>query len=558
MSRKVGLRGASMVEKSGFRKWLPLAVLALTLFIIVLDTTIINVSIRNIIGDLHTNLKAVQWVITGYSLVLAAFTITGGRLGDIFGRKRMFMIGAVIFAVGSLLASRAHSAAWLFLSVAVVEGTGAAIMLPSTASLLLSEYRGKDRAIAFGVYGAVAGAAATIGPVLGGYLTTNYSWRWNYLINPLVVLLLLAGSFAISEAQERQRHVPDVVSILCSAIGLAGVVYGIIESSTYGWIKAKQPYEILGQQHDLHGLSVSIFAILLGFLFLVLFIWRQASLERRQKMPLVSLILFRNGQFMSGTTTLMVSVIAQFGLVFALPVFFQGLLGKDAFHSGLAFLPFSLAILVAAPISGILAGKANVPSRWLIQLGLACSIVGSLLLHQELTATSTVATFIPGLAIFGLGFGLAFSQLANVTLSAVSVQQAGEASGVNNTFRQIGSSLGQALIGALLISTLATQLHKDVSASVVIPAITKAQVTSVTASSAESLGTSNAREATLPPQVAKEVLRIRSDAIVHGARVAMLATSIAAALSLLLSTRLPKRAAIHGEDIEPGVKHAKA
>lgn len=547
-----------MTEKSGFRKWLPLAVLALTLFIIVLDTTIINVSIRNIIGDLHTNLKAVQWVITGYSLVLAAFTITGGRLGDIFGRKRMFMIGAVIFAVGSLLASRAHSAAGLFLSVAVVEGAGAAIMLPSTASLILSEYRGKDRAIAFGVYGAVAGAAATIGPVVGGYLTTNYSWRWNYLINPLVVLLLLAGSFAISEAYERQRHIPDIVSILCSAIGLAGVVYGIIESSTYGWIKTKAPYELLGQRYGLHGLSVSIFAIFLGLVFLVLFVWRQASLERRKKMPLVSLLLFRNSQFMSGTTTLMMSVIAQFGLVFALPVFFQGLLGKDAFHSGLAFLPFSLAILIAAPVSGVLAGKANVPSRWLIQIGLICSIVGALLLHQELAATSTVATFIPGLAMFGLGFGLAFSQLANITLSAVSVQQAGEASGVNNTFRQIGSSIGQALIGALLISTLATQLHKDVSASVVIPVSAKAQVTSVTASSAESLGTSGAREAPLSLQVAKEVLRIRNDAIVHGARVAMLATSIAAALSLLLSTRLPKRAAIHGEDIESGVEHAKA
>ena len=157
-----------MAEETGFKKWAPLMVMALALFIVVLDTTIINVSIKAIISDLHTNLKAIQWVITGYSLTLAAFTITGGRLGDIFGRKKMFLIGAVIFAIGSLLASQAHSAAFLMVSVSVIEGVGAALMLPATASLLVSTYRDKDRAIAFGVYGAIAGAAATIGPVANG------------------------------------------------------------------------------------------------------------------------------------------------------------------------------------------------------------------------------------------------------------------------------------------------------------------------------------------------------------------------------------------------------
>ncbi len=540
-----------MAEKTGIRKWLPLAVLALTLFIIVLDSTIINVSIKSIIGDLHTNLKAVQWVITGYSLVLAAFTITGGRLGDIFGRKRMFMIGAVIFGIGSLLASRSHSAPMLLLNVAVVEGLGAAIMLPSTASLLLSEYRGKDRAIAFGVYGAIAGAAATIGPVVGGYLTTNYSWRWNYLINPIIVLVLLAGSFVLSEAHEGQRHVPDILSIVLSALGLAGVVYGIIESSTYGWIKAKLPYEILSRHYPLHNISITVYAIILGLVFLGLFAARQRSLEAHGKLPLVSTALFKNREFMAGTITLMVSVVAQFGLVFAIPVFFQGLLGKDAFHSGIAILPFSLAILVAAPLSGVLAGKANVPSRYLIQVGLCFAIVGAFLLHQELSVTSTVGTFIPGLAVFGAGFGLAFSQLANITLSAVSVEQAGEASGTNNTFRQVGASLGQALIGALLISTLVTQLNKDVAGSTVIPVPVKAEATAAAASTAESLGTNDGPSLKqVPVPIVNEIVRIKNDAIVHGARAAMLATTGAAMLALISSTRLPKRAAIRGEDID--------
>lgn len=539
------------MAESGLRKWLPLAVMALALFIVVLDTTIINVSIKSIIGDLHTNLKAVQWVITGYSLVLAAFTITGGRLGDIFGRKRMFMIGAVVFAIGSLLASRAHSAPQLLLSVSLIEAAGAALMLPSTASLILSIYRGKDRALAFGVYGAVAGAAATIGPIVGGFLTTNYSWRWNYLINPLVALVLLAGSFVIHEVADRHAHRPDVLSILLSALGLAGIVYGIIESSTYGWLHASAPYEIVGRTYALHNVSITVYAIVFGVVFLGLFLWRQRSLERHDRVPLVSLKLFTKRQFVVGTVTTLVAVMAQFGFIFALPVFFQGLLGKDAFHTGLAILPFSISILVGAPLSGVLAGKRNVPPKYLIQVGLALVVVGAWLLHEELAVTSTTTSFVPGLMVFGLGFGLAFSQLANLTLSAVSVDQAGEASGVNNTFRQVGSSLGQALIGALLISALASQLHRDMSTSTIIPAPVKPLVTTAVADSAESLGTnSGPSTAQLPPPVMREIIHIRNDAIVHGARIAMLTTTGVAAGALVLSVLLPKRSVEHPEDLD--------
>jgi len=539
---------------SGVRKWLPLAVLALALFIVVLDTTIINVSIKSIIGDLHSNLKAVQWVITGYSLVLAAFTITGGRLGDIFGRKRMFMVGAIVFAIGSLLASRVHSAPQLLVSVSVIEATGAAMMLPSTASLILSMYRGRDRALAFGVYGAVAGAAATIGPIIGGFLTTNYSWRWNYLINPGVVLVLLIGSFIIRETQETHPHRPDILSVLLSAFGLGGIVYGIIESSTYGWIKAKMAYEIFSHQYSLGGISITAYAIIFGFIFLGLFLLRQQSLEHRSRVPLVSLALFRKRQFIVGTVVTMVAVVAQFGFIFALPVFFQGLLGKDAFHTGLAILPFSASILVGSPLSGVLTGKFNVAPRYLIQTGLTLSVVGAVLLHQELSVTSTTTTFVPGLSVFGFGFGLAFSQLANLTLSAVSVNQAGEASGVNNTFRQIGSSLGQALIGAILISALATHLQSDIAKSTVIPAQLKGQITASIAASAESLGTAGGADPSqpMPQAIAREIARIRNDAIVAGARTAMIGTVGASILALLISTQLPKRS-LRAEDLDQDV-----
>lgn len=532
-----------MAEETGIKKWLPLVVMALALFIVVLDTTILNVSIKAVIDDLHSDLKSIQWVVTGYSLMLAAFTITGGRLGDIFGRKKMFMIGAIIFGIGSLMASRAESASFLLLSVSLVEAVGAALMLPATASLLVSTYRGKDRAIAFGVYGAIAGAAATIGPILGGWLTTNYSWHWNYLINPLVVIVLLAGSVAIKEAHERSPHRPDILSVALSALGLGGLVYGIIESSTYGWVKAKADYEIFGGHYHLAGVSVSTYAIVFGVLFIALFLLRQRGLERAGKTPLVSTGLLKNRQFMAGTVVLMVSVLGQFGLIFAFPIFLQGLLGKDAFHSGIASLPLSLAILVASPLSGVLAGKLNLPQRYLIQAGLVLALIGALLLRAEVSATATAVSFMPGLICFGFGFGLLISQLANLTLSAASVEMAGEASGVNNTFRQIGTSLGQALIGALLISSLTSQLTHDVANSTVLPPPAKSQVIAGVAESAQSLGSVRpAAESKLPPQAQKEVLRIKNDAIVEGVKVGFGATALALAVAIVLSVFLPLRA----------------
>jgi EmrB/QacA subfamily drug resistance transporter len=541
---------STMHENSGFRKWLPLVVMALALFIVVLDTTIINVSIKAIINDLHSNIKAVQWVITGYALVLAAFTITGGRLGDIFGRKKMFIIGAVVFGIGSLLASQAHSATQLFLFVSIIEGLGASLMLPATASLIVSQYRGKDRAIAFGVYGAIAGAAATIGPILGGFLTTNYSWRWNYLINPVIAIILIIGSiWVVKEAHERQHNNPDILSIILSALGLAGIVYGFIESSTYGWIKAKEPFELGGHHFGLGGVAVTFYALILGLIFLTLFLGRQRLLELAKKPPLVSTGLLTNRAFMSGTVVLLVTVIGQFGLIFALPVFLQGLLGKDAFHSGLATIPLSLAILVSAPLSGVLASKWNVSQRLLIQVGLVFAVVGGIFLHQEISLTTTVPSLIPGLVLFGIGFGLTISQLANLTLSAASVELAGEASGVNNTFRQIGTSVGQALIGALLISSLVTQLNQGVSSSKVLPAAAKPQIAASIATSAESLGADQPKSSTpLPPAVTQEIILIKNEAIVHGVRVAFVGVVAATALALVLSTQLPKRAIQHSYD----------
>jgi MFS family permease len=257
---------------SNRRKWGGLGILSLALAIIVIDTTIINVALRTVVGSLHTTVQTLQWVITGYALTVSAFTITGGRLGDIFGRKRMFLLGAVTFAVGSAIAATAHSPAQLMVGASVIEGLGAAMMLPATASLLLSTFHGRERAIAFGVWGGVAGAAASVGPLLGGYLTSHFSWRYAYGINIFIVAFLLLFSWLIAEAKETDRKpTVDFIGILLSAAGLAAVVYGIVESSTYGWIKSKEMASLFGHHVNLGNYSIVIFAIVLGLLLLVIF-----------------------------------------------------------------------------------------------------------------------------------------------------------------------------------------------------------------------------------------------------------------------------------------------
>lgn len=224
-----------------FVKWASLFVLGMALAIIIIDTTLLNVSLSTIIREFDTNIQSIQWVITAYSLTLAALTITGGRIGDLFGRKRMFMAGAVIFAIGSLVASFSNSVGTLLIGESIIEGVGAALMMPATASLLVANYQGRDRGIAFGVWGGIAGAASAVGPLLGGYLTNNYSWRWGFRINIVVVALLLLGSFLIRESRDtKDKPKLDFLGVLLSSTGLLAIVFGIIESSTYGWFVAQK------------------------------------------------------------------------------------------------------------------------------------------------------------------------------------------------------------------------------------------------------------------------------------------------------------------------------
>ncbi len=546
--------------RHGLAKWIPMVVLSLALMIIIIDTTVLNVSLKTIVNDLGTDLQGIQWVITAYSLTLAALTITGGRLGDLFGRKKMFMVGAVIFAVGSFITSISHSVGMMIVGESVIEGVGAALMMPATASLLVSNYKGRDRAIAFGIWGGIAGAASAIGPIIGGFLTTNYSWRWAFRINIFVAIVLLLGATLIAEAVDRaEKRELDIPGVVLSVVGLLAFVYGIIESSTYGWFIAAKDYTLFGHSFTPLGLSIAPIAMTFGVLVLGLFAWWEKRTEEKGHTPLVSLHMFRNVQFISGSSVTALLSLGMVGLVFAVPVFLQSVQKLDALHTGLALLPMSLVVLIAAPGSAVLS-KRFTPKR-IVQVGLGIGFFASVLMYFLITPTATAAHLAPGLMLFGLGMGFVMAQASNVTLSAVSVEEAGEASGINNTLRQVGSSFGSAIIGAVLLTTLASSLSAGIYDSNAIPAAAKPAIAQkiATASSSVEFGGAKQQEnqKSLPPYITTEIERIAHEASAKGSSRAILVTSVFMLAALGASTFLPNTHDIEkkGKEATPATAH---
>lgn len=527
-----------------WKKWGGLVVMSLALAIIVIDTSLLNVSLKTIINDLNTDIESMQWVITAYTLILSAFTITGGRLGDLFGRKRMFMLGAVIFAIGSFIASISKNVGMMIAGEAVIEGIGAALMMPATASLLVSNFKGKERSIAFGIWGGIAAASSAIGPILGGWLTTNYSWRWGFRINIFVAAALLIGSFIIRESRDREeRSSLDIVGVILSGLGMLSIVFAFIKATTYGWLTEKAPLELFGKTIDFGNLSPVPVFIGIGLIILLLFVLWERAVEKRGKTPLVSLELLKNRQFSVGTLTTAVISLGMAGLVFSLPVFLQAVHNLDALHTGLTMLPLSIALLVAAPVAGFLGHKFE-PKR-IIQLGLLLNTAAYFVLRETISITSGTQELMPGMILFGVGMGLTMSQISNVSLSAVSVQQAGEASGVNNTMRQVGMTLGSAILGAVLLSTLATNLTAGVRESQIIPDALKQTLSEQVAQNASAIefgGTSSIPGA-MPPQLTEEISNIAKQATTDANKTTLLYGALFSFLGFLVASFLKTRKA---------------
>jgi EmrB/QacA subfamily drug resistance transporter len=451
-------------------KWLSLLVMALALAIVVIDGTVLNVSQKYIINDLGSNLQSIQWAITSYSLVIASLTILGGRLGDMFGRKKAFILGAIIFAIGSLMTALAKDSTMLIIGWSIIEGIGAALMIPASSALIVSNFEGKERGIAFGIYGATAGAASSFGPILGGWLSTSFSWRWAFGINVVIAALLCVGSVVVRDyhTKNKQKQYLDLVGVALSSTALLSIMYGIIESNTYGWWGAKKGWEMFGQTINFAGISVTPIAILIGIMLAVLFVIWELRVEKQGKEPLIRVEIFNNRQFSFGIATL----AAQFGgfsglITYGIIFFLLTVKGLSAFDSGLALIPFSLATFIMAPISSRISDKIG--QRNLIQLGLAINLVGTILIYSALRYEATVQDFIPAFLVSGVGFGLIAAQLNNLILSSVKVTESGVASGINGTMREIGRAFGVALIGAAFIGMVSSSAQSNIQSNNSIP-----------------------------------------------------------------------------------------
>jgi EmrB/QacA subfamily drug resistance transporter len=415
-------------------KWWTLVAVCLGIFMLLLDITIVNVALPDIQTELSSSFSDLQWVVDAYALTLAALLLTSGSLADLFGRRLMYVVGLAIFTAASLLCGVAQDTLLLQLSRAL-QGVGGAVMFAVSLALLADAFRGKDRGVAFGIWGAIAGLAVAIGPLLGGLLTTGLSWRWIFFVNlpvGLVAIAIAVTRVAESKAPEARR--PDWVGFALFTLALSSLVYGLIESN---------------QRSFGDGLVIGclVAAAVLLAAFLVV--------EARGRHPMFDLRLFAKPTFTGGSVAAFGLSASIFSLLLYLVLYLQNILGFDALATGLRLLIISGGILVTATVSGRL--SSHVPVRLMIGPGLIIVGVG-LLLMRGLDASSTWTHLIPGMIVSGIGIGLVNPPLASTAIGVVPPRQAGMASGINSTFRQVGIATGIALLGTLFSNKVSDEI----------------------------------------------------------------------------------------------------
>ena len=448
----------------GRARWLSLLALSLGISMIIVDATIVNVAIPSIVRDLGLDGSGAEWIVSIYPLVFAALLITLGRTGDVLGRKRLYVFGLVTFVGASLLAGLAPTGP-LLVGARILQGVGGAAIAPATQSILNATFRGRERAIAFAVYGSVIGGMAALGPLLGGWLVTNATWRWAFLVNlPIGIVALVATLLWVKESRdEGARAGFDAPGFVTLSLGLAAVVFGLIEGYSYGWLAPSKPFAIAGWSWPLASVSIIPFAFAAGLALIAAFVVIERRRQRVGTFILFDFTLWQNPSFRFGNLTATIVALGEFGLLFALPLFLQGVLGYSAFETGLVFVSLAIGAFVAAPIAGGLAHRYE--PRRVVQIGMALEAVGVLATALLLAPGVSGLVLAVPLFVYGMGVGFATAQLANVVLSEVPPARSGLASGANSTMRQIGSALGIAILGTVLFATLVNGTSTNITAA---------------------------------------------------------------------------------------------
>ncbi len=480
------------------RKWWTLGAMCFALFMLMLDNTVVNVALPSIQQDLDASISGLEWTVNGYTLSIAVLLVTGGRLGDIFGRRRMFLAGIVIFAVSSATAGLAPDATALVLS-RVVQGVGAALMMPGTLSIIADAFPPQERGKAMGTWAGVSALALAIGPVVGGFLTEHVSWRAIFYLNiPVAILAVAATIFAVRESRDTTvgKDV-DYPGVAVLTVGLAALVLALVEGNSWGWGSA----EILA----LFGLAA---IALPAFVYV----------ENRAKAPMVQFDLLSDRNFLGAVVVALVISFAMLGVFFFLALYMQDILGYSPLEAGIRFLPSTLMIVGVAPVAGRLADRFG--PRWLIVGGLVI-VSASLFSFSGIAVDSSYLDLLPGFMLLGIGIAMTMSPMTSAAMNAVPVQKAGSASGVLSMFRMVGGTLGIAVTGAIFQSLVSSRLGDLLGAS----GVSAAQQDSIS----EQLGSGVVAEVPgLDPGLAERVAAAGNEAFVYALGSAMTVSAVIA------------------------------
>jgi MFS family permease len=506
-------------------------------FLMTLDSSVMNVAIATVAQDVGTSIVGIQTAITLYTLVMAMLMIPGGKVGSLVGRKRAFAIGCVIYGAGSLTTAMAPNLAVLIVGWSFLEGIGAALILPAIVALVAGNVPPEGRPKAYGLIMAAGGIAVAVGPLIGGVAATYFSWRWVFVGEVLVVLVILGLARRIQDAPVEGRTRLDLVGAVLSAAGLGLAVFGVLRSSVWGWVMPKPDGPAI------LGLSPTIVLIFSGLLVLWLFIGWEHHVVKRGAQPLVTLPMFENRQFTGGLVMFFFQFLVQAGLFFVIPLYLSVALGLSAIDTGLKIMPLSLTLLIAA--AGIPRFFANISPRLVVQAGLLAMIGGIVSLFASMDVNATAAIVTVPLLLAGFGIGALASQLGSVTVSAVPDDQSQEVGGLQNTATNLGASLGTALAGSLLIAILTASFLSGIQNNPAVPPQVSAQANVQLAGGIPFMSDANLKAALTKaganPEVAQAVLDENQQARLDGLRTALAALGLIALTGLFFSTRIPTK-----------------
>jgi MFS family permease len=512
-----------------------LLTLAAAQFLMTLDTSVMNVAIATVAKDVGTTVTGIQFAITLYTLVMAAFMITGGKIGQIIGRKRAFMIGCVVYGCGSGVTALSKSLPVLILGWSVLEGLGAALILPSVVALVATNFARADRPRAYGLVASAGAVAVAVGPLVGGLFTTYASWRWVFAGEVIMVLgiLFLTRRMADSPAVPGVRL--DPVGTLLSAAGLGMIVYGVIRSGTWGFVQPKP------DAPQWLGMSPVVWLLLGGGAVLALFaLWESRRLQHHRS-ALLDPRMLKIPQFQGGLTSFFFQFMLQSGLFFVIPLFLSVALGLSAVATGVRLLPLSITLLVSAV--GVPRLFPHASPRRIVRVGFGLLFLGIVVLLAALDSGAGADIVTGPLLLVGLGIGTLASQLGAVTVSAVPDSQSGEVGGVQNTVTNLGASIGTALSGAILIAVLTTTFLGSVASNPAVPKelSSQAQVELSSGIPFVSDADLNAalQKADVPPTAADAVVAENAQSRINGLRAALAVLALVALIALALTGRLP-------------------